>query len=163
MASLESSIACWDNWTFWLAAVGTWLAIGAAVLLAVSGLTSMRYRALNRQLLKARADETERGKQANAKSIAEAKARAKEAEVPSAKFKAPRTLSLEQEQRITARLQSFAGQKFSGSVANSVPDAWPLWIILDKVLRDAHWIRMFPLGGSALNPQPEYRWLRTME
>jgi hypothetical protein len=65
---------------------------------------------------------------------------------------APRSFSAEQQREISAKLKPFAGQHFSGQVASSVPDAWPLWLLLEAALRGAGWIRDPPMGLTTGDP-----------
>lgn len=88
--------------------------------MGVSAITSMKYRALNRQLLKAQADQAQREKDATARSIADANARAAEATQKAeqerlARVKleeriAWRSLTAEQQSQIGSVLRRFAGQ-----------------------------------------------------
>lgn len=86
------------------------------------------------------------------KVTAEANARAAEANLALERFRAPRSLNNEQKTQIATLLKSFAGQQYSGMVAGSVPDARSLWVILDKVLTAANWIRQPPWGLAAGDP-----------
>jgi hypothetical protein len=84
--------------------------------------------------------------------LSEARERAQEAELELARLKAPRTLTPEQQQRVTSKLQKFAGQEFAGQVTPGSDDARPLWEALDKALRAANWVRVPPYGLAVGDP-----------
>jgi hypothetical protein len=65
---------------------------------------------------------------------------------------APRKFSAEQEARILAAAQKHPGQKFSGKVASSVPDARALWVRIAKLLTEAGWVLVPPHGLAVGNP-----------
>jgi hypothetical protein len=93
--------------------------------------------------------------------IAEANARALEAQAELARFKAPRSLTAEQQSLIVAHIRSFEGQQYSALVAPG-PDTWAFWDLLDKVLATAGWKRIPPPGlvlgdppaGVPVAPEP---------
>jgi hypothetical protein len=72
---------------------------------------------------------------------AAANARALEAQAELAKLKSPRSLSPEQQSRLVAKLNTFAGQKYSFNV---FPDPEPINLLrlIDGVLRRAGWVRI---------------------
>jgi hypothetical protein len=127
--SLESSASTWDGISFWLVAIG-------AVLASLGAVAGIEARRLNRRLTVEKAATTRREKDLNDRAIAdagaraaEANARAKEAEAHAAeanlelaKFKAPRRLTFEQQQRIVGKLKIYGGQTFSLNVYND-PEA----------------------------------------
>jgi hypothetical protein len=84
--------------------------------------------------------------------IAEANARALEAQLALEKFKAPRSLNSEQRENLIADLTRFAGQKFSGIVAGGIPDASKFWSELVATLTAAKWQLLPPAGDAAGNP-----------
>ncbi len=93
------------------------------------------------------------------KGIVDANVRAEEAKADAAKaklalerFKAPRSLSPEQQGQIIDAVKGFAGQQFAGLVAGSVTDAWPLWAELHKILSAAGWVGMPPAGLAVGDP-----------
>jgi hypothetical protein len=139
--SLEFSASLWDGISFWLVAVGTALAFLGAI-------TAIQARRLNRALATERSDIAKREKDANDKVIAEANARAREAEARAAeanlelaKFRAPRTLTPEQRQRIIGKLNKYAGQTFSLNVYND-PEALLLLRIITDILKSAGWVEI---------------------
>lgn len=83
---------------------------------------------------------------------ADANERAAKAALQLAKLKAPRKLTTEQQTQIGAAVKKFAGQKFSGMVVQSSPDAHPLWSIIAKVLTDSGWILEKPRSLAAGSP-----------
>lgn len=84
--------------------------------------------------------------------IADAQARAAEANLELARIKQPRTLTSEQSTAITNAMLPFAGQQFSGLVASGVSDAPSLWTLIDQALRGASWKRELPRGLSVGDP-----------
>jgi hypothetical protein len=84
--------------------------------------------------------------------LSEARERADEAELELARLKTPRMLTPEQQRRVAARLQRFAGQEFEGQVAPGAEDARPLWEALDKALSAAQWVRVPPSGLAVGDP-----------
>jgi hypothetical protein len=87
--------------------------------------------------------------EASRAAIAGANARALEAQLALEKFKAPRTFTPEQQQRITSKVIQFTGQEWAASVS-SVPDALSFLMSLDAALKDAGWIRVPPLGDVTI-------------
>jgi archaellum component FlaG (FlaF/FlaG flagellin family) len=79
------------------------------------------------------------------KEIAEANARALEAQLALEKFKAARTLSPEQQKRIADKMRRFAGQEWAASIAFST-DSLSLLAEIDSALKAAGWIRGAALG-----------------
>ncbi len=72
--------------------------------------------------------------------IAEAEARALEAKLALEKFKAPRTLSKEQQDRIVAKLKPFIGQQVSFSVYPD-PESIALSRVIVSMLQSAGWTK----------------------
>jgi hypothetical protein len=83
---------------------------------------------------------------------AKANARTEEARLELEKFKAPRKISEEMKHRILSAARKHPGQKFSGKVASSVPDALALWFSLSNILTDAGWKLVPPKGLATGNP-----------
>lgn len=84
--------------------------------------------------------------------IAQSKERAAEAEKDAAqarldleKFKAPRSLTSEQQERIIARIKPFSGQLFWFSVYQD-PESITVLSTLVHILKRAEWVRIDPLG-----------------
>jgi hypothetical protein len=88
-------------------------------------------------------------------AIAEANARALEAQAALAKFKAPRAIDPADREHIIAGLRGFAGQEFTGQVASAIPDGWDLWRQISLVLELAGWQRMPPRGLAVSQFGPE--------
>ena len=74
-------------------------------------------------------------------AIADADARAAAAQLALEKFKAPRTLTLEQQARITAAVTAYAGQEYTLSVAAGA-EAENLVCAIDAALTAAQWKRI---------------------
>jgi hypothetical protein len=95
------------------------------------------------------------------KDTADANARALEAQLELAKFKAPRLLTEEQQARIVGQIKTFSGQQYSALVAAGL-DTWPFWTVLDSTLKTAGWKRVPPPGlavgdppaGIPISPEP---------
>jgi hypothetical protein len=84
-------------------------------------------------------------------SAAKAEARAAEAKLELAKIKLPRTLSLEQQQRIATRLKPFAGQKFSFAGFGD-SESVDLLRTFDAIMRASGWEReASQIGAIALS------------
>jgi hypothetical protein len=81
------------------------------------------------------------------KAIAEATARANEAELKLQRFRAPRTLSPEQQARIVALLKPFAGQEYTLSVSSG-SEPGNLLCAIDGMLAAAEWKNMRHSGES---------------
>ena len=78
--------------------------------------------------------------------IAEANARALEAKLELEKYKEPRALTEEEQQKIATRLKQFAGQQYAMSVSAG-QEAENLMCLIDSALKAAGWVRMPPLFG----------------
>jgi hypothetical protein len=76
------------------------------------------------------------------KDTADATARALEAQVALEKFKAPRSISVEQRNRIVEEMKKFAGQQYFGMVASGIADAWDVWREISLSLELAGWKRI---------------------
>ena len=91
-------------------------------------------------------------------SAAEAEARAadanlaaKQAQLELAKFKEPRTIAPEDQERIIADLKEFTGQKYSVSVFPD-PEALALLLVVDAMLKSAGWVETeFPKRSIKVN------------
>jgi hypothetical protein len=129
--SLESSVSFWD-------AISFWFITGGVVLAFVGGLASIMFRRYNRQLVALTEIQNRQDKAANEKAIAEANARAAEANLELAKFKAPRSLTKEQQDRLIAKLTPYSGQLFSFNVTAD-PEAINFLQIIRNVLVAARW------------------------
>ena len=141
--------ATWSNGWFWVS-------IGALILLGVSEVVSHRYSerkdelatqaqtALQEQHDQQIAQLNLQTANANARA-AQANERAAKAELDLAKFRAPRSLTAEQRQRIIDRIKSFAGQKYALSVAAG-SEASDFLCVLDSVLTAAGWRKHEPFG-----------------
>jgi hypothetical protein len=78
--------------------------------------------------------------------ISDANARAAEAQLELEKFKKPRSISVEQRNRIAEEMKKFAGQQYFGMVASDVADAWDIWREISLSLETAGWKRLPPPG-----------------
>lgn len=78
--------------------------------------------------------------------IAQANERAAKAELEIARIRLPRTLTLEQQQRVGTSLSRFAGQNFSFLVFGD-PESLGLLADIDATLKVAKWNRLAPPSG----------------
>jgi len=134
--SLESSASSWDGISFWFVAIGATLAF-------VGALAGIQARRLNRRLTTEKAETARREKDASDKAIAdagarasEANARAAEANLALARFKAPRSLTDEQQANMIEKLKPFVGVPFDFVVQ---PEPLALMTQLAKILESAGW------------------------
>jgi hypothetical protein len=143
--SLESSVSFWDWLSFWLV---TW----GAILASLGGISSIMFRRYNHQLVVLTERHNREDKQANERAIADAGARAAEAEARTAqanleiaRLTTPRQLSPDQQQHIVSALKAFAPQKFSLAVS---PETEPLNLLanLKNLLLLSGWIQTPPTG-----------------
>jgi hypothetical protein len=88
------------------------------------------------------------------KEIAEANARALEAQLALEKFKAPRSISVEARNRLAESMKEFGGQQYFGMVASDVADAWDIWREISLSLELAGWKRLPPPGQTATQYGP---------
>jgi hypothetical protein len=85
------------------------------------------------------------------KDAAEATARALEAQLALEKFKAPRTLTLEQRARIVDKLKQFSGTEYDIAISDSEPEILGLVLTIEVVLSTAGWTELDWKGaGQAL-------------
>jgi hypothetical protein len=91
-----------------------------------------------------RAAELEKQAEQLRKDTAEANARAAEAKLELERFKQPRTLTIEQQDRISSKLRPFAGQEFILSVAPH-PESFDFLLILESIVTKAGWVRGKPV------------------
>jgi hypothetical protein len=82
---------------------------------------------------------------ANAEA-AQANESAAQAQLALAQLKAPRTLSMEQQQRIRAVISPYAGQQYALSVGSGTEPA-NLLCVVDRVLTAAGWAKHAPFGS----------------
>ena len=112
--SLESSVLFWD-------AISFWFITGGVILAFVGGVASIMFRRYNRQLVAVTEVQNREEKAANEKAIAEANARAADANKIAEQERlarlqlearlAPRSLSSEQAADLTSKLREFSGTK----------------------------------------------------
>ncbi|WP_420426821.1 hypothetical protein [Algiphilus sp.] len=78
--------------------------------------------------------------------------RAQNAEEEVQRIQAPRRLDSEVRGEVLEQLSAFSGQEFTAVIAPSGFDVRPLWIALDKLLREAGWSRAKPAGLASGDP-----------
>lgn len=83
----------------------------------------------------------------------EAKERAVQAELQLAKFKTPRTLSLEQQKRISEKLKGFAGTQFDVALLMD-PECQNLLPQIENALKAAGWVEIDWKGGDIAFTRP---------
>lgn len=86
---------------------------------------------------------------ANARA-AEAEQRAAEATLELAKFRAPRTLTIEQQAAISEKLRAFAGTRFDAAVIRGDPETHQLLGMIEAALATAGWTQVNWVGFEVL-------------
>lgn len=140
--SLESSVSFWD-------AIAFWFITGGVVLAFVGGVASIMFRRYSRQLVAVTEIRNREEKEANEKAIAEANARAAEANRKAEEERldrikieaqlAPRALTGEQATKILAAAEKFTNQLAGIAMYQSVPDEPVIGEQLLRILRVAKW------------------------
>jgi len=82
-------------------------------------------------------EEFEKYKLDTGKEIAEANARAAEAKLELEKFRSPRSLSLDQQDRIVVKMNAFAGQQFDVGWVVGDPEVGTIGTLIEDLLRRA--------------------------
>jgi hypothetical protein len=78
---------------------------------------------------------------ANARA-AEAELKVAEATLELTKFRAPRTLTVEQQAAITEKIRAFAGLRFDATVVRSDPETYQLLDMIEPALAAARWTQI---------------------
>lgn len=81
---------------------------------------------------------------------AKANARAAEADLALAKFRTPRTLTIEQQAVIGEKLRAFAGTRFDAAVIRSDPETYQLLGMIEAPLATAGWTQVSWVGVEVL-------------
>jgi hypothetical protein len=173
---LEASVATWNSWRLGFVAV---TALVAAALFITSFAAARRSATLARaqsELIRLKDNQlatvlkdkdVEIGKARRDASVADArsaeahaeaeraKAEAAKANLELARFKAPRTLSPEQQARITAKLKAFVGIVFDGGIGPK-GDPEPLFLLhsIRSALIVAGWSHIAWTGGGETYTEP---------
>lgn len=113
------------------------LVVGVLATFAIAASGKIRDEALNREIA------------ASNERAAEANARALEASLALEKFKAPRSLSMEAQQRIVAKVKPFAGTQFNVS-ATQDKEALNLLMGIEDALNAAEWKELKMIGEGTL-------------
>jgi hypothetical protein len=149
--SLESSVSFWDTLSFWLVTAG-------AISASLGGVSAIMFRRYNHQLVALTEQRNTQEKQASDRAIADAGVRAKEAEARAAeatlelaKFKAPRALTSEQQNEISAALKFFAGTPFDFSVQTD-HESVALMAQIGAALENAGWKRQASVATIVYTP-----------
>jgi len=137
-------------WDFWLIASLVFAALAA---MAIGITTTGSIVSHKREALTAE-EALGRFKLQTESKIADANARAAEAQLELEKFKKPRSISVEQRNRIAEEMKKFAGQQYFGMVASDVADAWDIWREISLSLEIAGWKRLPPPGLQATQYGP---------
>ena len=158
-----------DDSLLWGRAIEFWDRLGITALIwgAVLGVAALLLTAASAYILYRVADVAQKNLEAESKAstekivelttraedlrkgTAETNARALEAQVALEKYKAPRSISQEQRDRITEQMKKFAGQEYFGMVASGSADAWDVWREVSLSLELAGWTRIEPQGSQA--------------
>jgi hypothetical protein len=129
-------------WDFWLIASLVFAAFAAMAI----GITTTGSIVSHKREASAAEEVLDRFKLQTESKIADANARVAEAQLELEKFKKPRSISVEQRNRIAEAMKEFAGQQYFGMVASGVPDAWDIWREISLSLEMAGWKRLPPPG-----------------
>lgn len=124
-----------EFWDFWLIIS----VVIAAVAAAAIGVTTAGSVISHKREASAAEEELEKYKLSTNLNIKEAEARALEAQAELAKFKAPRSMTPEQQMRIVGKLAGFKGTRFDMSVLASDPEAAIFLGQVSKTLQLAGW------------------------
>jgi len=150
------SVEFWDRFGIWSLVVGAMLGVAALLLTAASAYVLYRV-----------ADEAQKALEETSKSsgeriadlnrdtarlsgeaekaraeAAQANARALEAKLELEKFKAPRTLNLEQQRLIADRIRQFSGTNFDAAVISGDPEALSILEMIEAAVRAADWTQI---------------------
>jgi hypothetical protein len=85
-------------------------------------------------------------------AIADANARALEAQLALEKLKTPRDLKPEQQERVTSAAQAFAGQRYQAAISQGADDGPSFWKTLHLALKNAGWEYIPPSGPWVGDP-----------
>jgi hypothetical protein len=135
IASLEDFISRLDTWVLIFAGLVAVGVVGEAVLGVWHWKLDGRMRDLRHT--ESQIHETELGQLT--KDTAAANARAKEAELALEQFKAPRTISPEQQSKLVSELKLFAGTEFDASTSVENTEQLRLLVSLTEILSKAGW------------------------
>jgi hypothetical protein len=136
----------WDFWLIVSVVIAALAAIAIGITTTGSIVSHKRETAVAEDILERYKLETEGKISDSTARAAEANARALEAQVSLEKFKAPRSISVEQRNSIAEEMKRFAGQQYFGMVASDVADAWDIWREISLSLELAGWKRLPPPG-----------------
>jgi hypothetical protein len=147
-------------WPFGEMSLATATALGnfANILLVVSSAGVVIASALMWLTTDTKEAHWDRARETLQASVANANARAAEAELALARFRAPRVLTEDQKQLLIGKLKPFAGTPYDTGLASGDKEQEDFMWHFDKVLRDAGWNFagwMSPVIGDALIRRPE--------
>jgi hypothetical protein len=86
-------------------------------------------------------------------TVAEANARAAEAQLALEKLKTPRTLGHDRQQFVIAAAKPFRGQRYRAAISQGADDGLAFWESLYVTLEKAGWIYL-PAGGPSIGSPP---------
>jgi hypothetical protein len=87
-------------------------------------------------------------------SIAEANARAAEAQLALEKLKTPRTLVPARQRAVAAAIRPFAGQRYLVAISDAADDGLVFWQSLHATLESAGWVYVAPAPGQPAKGVP---------
>ena len=144
--SLESASWVFDR-ASWILVISLAIGLSATVAIVWMGVVKEHHWDLLRE---------KAAKQIASVELATAKAnkQAAEAQLALEKYKAPRSISPEQRNRIAEEMKQFKGQQYFGMVASDIADAWDIWREISLSLEIAEWKRLPPPGLQATQYGP---------
>lgn len=107
-----------------------------------------RIAELNRETARLSADA-----ESSRATVAEANARAAEAQLALEKLKTPRTLGHDRQQFVIAAVKRFRGQRYRAAISQGADDGLAFWESLYVTLEKAGWIYL-PAGGPSIGSPP---------
>jgi hypothetical protein len=149
MSSLESMSTWWDGFAFWFTVIGVFLTFMGGMASIVARRYARELATEKANVVRVREEQTKLEIENAKRAAAEADARAAEANLELAKFKAPRQLSSEQSNRITESIKKWSGTRFTLAVFND-PEAIAFMSQIETALLSAGWIETDWKGGGAL-------------
>lgn len=143
--ALEASLSSIDWWLTVFAILAAVFVVGGAVLGACRLVKSNRLQTiLTAENLSLQQNIARLGVNAEElkHQVALAEQRAVEATLELAKFRAPRTLTVEQQATITQRVKAFAGTRFDATVIRNDPETYQLLDMITPALEAAGWTQV---------------------
>lgn len=160
-ATLNGAIDSWNGAMIWALVLAALAAIAVVVTTRLALARAKQLGEVQAQLLRAKDNELASNLKEKDLRIAEATARANEAALELAKYKAPRSLTSEQAARVTAAMGQFAGMQFDGAIG-PLNDPEPM-VFFDQVAKSlaaagwqqVHWKSALTMRLPRTNGTPD--------